>query len=510
MERTLIRDEPHGPGDTPPDGGGVEAGVMPPPPTEEAAGVRGVVWSSLAWGSNRVIVFLLTLLLARLLVQEDFGIVTAGLTVIALLEVGLDLGIGSAVVYHQDEGVTDRVRSAFALNLLSSGVITLLCVLSAPAVAGFFGTTDVSLFQVLFLYPLLRGAGQVQDAVLKRDLRFKERMAVDVSRAVTRVAVSLPLALAGLGAWSIVWGLLVAELVGTLANWKVVPMRPRFAMQRATVSSLLRFGVALVAARAVGTTQANADNLIVGNRLGLEALGYYGVAYRLPELLLSNLYWIFTSVSFPVFAKARTRGMDALRSSALRGLMLLSLFGFSVGTGLAVVARDAVLVLFSADWLPAAQPMVFISLGIAVLAVIPACTDVLPAVGRPGLLLPLQVPMVVLAIVAFAVVADQGIAAVAAVHLVYGVVYALVHLVVAARVLQVSRGALLHALRPGLCATAGIVAAALPVRLSLAPGLVTLLLTVAAGTAGAVVALAIGSRHTFTDVRGVLDQARGR
>jgi len=510
MGRHLSPVDPPEAGNTPMDGGGAAVRVADPSAGTGTEAVRGVLWSSLAWGSNRIVVFLLTLLLARLLLQEDFGIVTAGMTVIALLEVGLDLGVGSAVVFQQEQGITDRVRSAFTLNLVASGLISLACIAAAPAVARFFGAPDVTLFQVLFTYPLLRGAGQVQDAVLKRDLQFKKRVWVDLLRAGTRVAVSLPLALAGFGAWSIVWGLLASELAGTLANWFLVRIWPRLALDRATVSSLLTFGIALVAARAVGTVQADSDNLVVGNALGLQALGYYGVAYRLPELLLDNLYWVFTSVSFPVFAKAREHGIGALRQSSLRALMLLTLFGFSVGTGLAVVAPNAVLVLFSAAWAPSAGPMALISLAMATSAVIPACTDVLPAMGRPGLLVPLQVPFVVLAIIGFIVVADSGIMAVAAVHLVYGVLYAVMHLIVAQRLLAARPRDLLAALRPGFCSAIGIAALALPVTLSLAPGLLALVLSVLAGIAGAVAGLALGSRGTLSDVWGILRRALSR
>lgn len=474
------------------------------------AGVRGVIWSSLAWGANRIVVFVLTLVLARLLVPEDFGVVTAGMTIITFLEVGLDLGVGSTVVQDQDAGITDRVRSAFALNLVTAGLVTVGCIAAAPAIARFFGVTDVGLFRLLFLYPLLRGAGQVHDAVLKRDLQFRKRMAVDVLRAVTRVAVSLPLAVAGFGAWSIVLGLLAAEVVGTATCWVLVRMRPRFRFDRATVTSLLRFGVVLVVARAVGTVQANADYLVVGNRLGLEPLGYYTVAYRLPELLLANLYWVFTAVAFPVYSRAYREGIDTLRRTALRALMLLCLFGFPVGAGLAIVARDAVLVLFSARWAPAAVPMALISLGLAAMAVAPACGDIAPAVGRPGLLLPIQIPAVIVAIVAFVAVADAGLTAIAAVHLAYGVAFAAVHVVVAMRVLGARAGEFLAALRPGLVATLGVAAAALPVRLVAEPGLLALLLTVAAGCAGAAAALAVASRPTFADLRVVAGQALGR
>jgi PST family polysaccharide transporter len=148
--------------------------------------------------------------------------------------------------------------------------------------------------------------------------------------------------------------------------------------------------------------------------------------------------------------------------------------------------------------------------GAAPMAVAPACGDVLPAVGRPGLLLPIQIPSVVLAIAGFVAVADAGLTAVAGVHLAYGIAFAFVHVVVAMRVLGATGGEFLAALRPGLVAAVGITAAALPVRLAIEPGLPALLLTVAAGSAGGVAALALASRSTFADVRVTLGQALGR
>jgi len=117
---------------------------------------------------------------------------------------------------------------------------------------------------------------------------------------------------------------------------------------------------------------------------------------------------------------------------------------------------------------------------------------------------------VLLAVVGFVSVADRGITAIAAVHLVYGVAFACVHMVVAKHILEARAADFLSALRPGVVAALGITVTALPVRLALDQGLVALLATTLAGLIGAAAALAVGSRHTFSDLRVTLGQALGR
>ncbi len=131
-----------------------------------------------------------------MLVPEDFGLVTAALTIIAMLDAALDLGVGAAVVAEQEKGISYRTRSAYTLNLALSLLIAGAGVAASPLIAALFkAESHAGLFALIFLYPLFRGAGQVNDAVLKRDLQFKRRTLVDVGRALVRVAVSVPLAL---------------------------------------------------------------------------------------------------------------------------------------------------------------------------------------------------------------------------------------------------------------------------------------------------------------------------
>lgn len=463
--------------------------------------VRSFLWAGVSFGSNKLVLFVATLVLARLIAPAEFGVVAAGLTLIALLEIGLDLGVGAALVYEQQQGISHRVRVAYSLNLLVSAGLTALGIAVAPAVAAFLHEPEAtSVFRVMFCYLILRGASQVQTAVLQRDLRYRERAVIDISRAVFRGATSIGLALDGKGVWALVIGLLVGEVVGLLASAFFVPLRPALRFPRAVVGSLLTFGLAILGLKAVGSLYTSGDLLIVGNRLGTRELGLYSIAARLPQLVIDSVYWIFASVAFAFFSQARQHGPEVFRGSMLRALRLTTLFGFSAGAGLAILAPTAVPVLFSARWQEAVAPAVILSLASGVSSIGYASGDIFPAVGRPGLLLRLTAVSASLAIAGFWFAAPYGLAAVACVHLVFHLGFGLLRLHIANRLLGATWAEDLRAIWPSLVTAAGVTALALPVSLLMGRDVPGLVLTVLAGAAGGFAILWVVDRATCRDV----------
>lgn len=463
--------------------------------------VKSLLWAGLGFALTRVTLFVTTLILAKLLVPEDFGVVAAALAVIAYMEIVLDLGIGAAVIYEQEHGVSDRLNSAFTVGLIGCVGLTALGWVATPWLAALFHTPgQESIYRALFVFLLLRGVSQVHDAILKRDLRYRRRAAVDISRGVIRAAVSIPLALTGFGAWAIVAGILAGEAAGSTLNWILVPFRPRLQLDRSAVQAMLQFGLSVTALRVVSEIGMNSDYLVVGNRLGPVELGYYNLAYRIPEMVLGAAYWVFSSVAFPVFSRTRRLNGGNLGATMLKVLRLSCLFGFTVGIGLAMTSRDLVSIVLGDQWLPVVAPLTVLSLAMALDSIGYASGDIFPAVGRPGLLLAINLPLIFLLVGGFLVAATHGIVAVATVHLLFTVVYGPIRLVLGCRLTKTSVREGLSAMRPALCAAAGIVVLTLPIRLCTDAGLASLAAILVAGALGAGVGLLIGGRDAIREV----------
>jgi len=492
--------------------GAGETVTDPPPPAvgvDAGAATSSFVWSAISFGASKLLVFLVTLAMARLLVPQDFGVVSVGLAIVAFLEVALDLGVGSALIYEQERGVTPRVQTAFTLNLAIAALCTFVGVAVAPIVAtSFHIEDDVNLLRVLFLYFLLRGLVQVPDAVMRRDLAFRRRAFVEIARAGTRGAVSIPLAAMGTGSWALVIGILASEVVGVILTWGFLRFVPTFHLERSAARVLLGFGTATLTLKVLAAVLDNVDYYIVGSRQGTWALGIYTLAYRVPEIVLANVFWIFSTVAYSIYARTRATDIRDLRSVAFRALQLITLFAFPAGVGMALVSQNVTTVLLGPKWQDAAVPMAFIALAMAAMAIGFASGDLFPAVGRPGLLIKVLVPMVVLKTVVLLLASPYGLTAMSASLLGFTVVFAAVRLTVANRLLQESTLTSLRAMFPGVVAAVGAAIGALPVVLYREPGVLTLAMAIVAGVLGAIALLLLLCRPALLDLRDLASAMR--
>lgn len=487
-----------------------EAATPPGSPARLDARTAGssFLWSAASFGASKLLVFVTTLVMARILVPEDFGVVAVGLAIVSFLEVALDLGVGSALVYEQERGITRRVQTAFTVNVAIAAACTLVGVVTAPLVARVFGVDDVTLLRVLFLYFLLRGLVQVPDAVLRRDLAFRSRAMIEVSRAVVRGTVSILLAVSGAGPWALVAGILASEAVGVVLTWMSARFAPTLVFDRSAARTLLGFGSAVVSLKALGAVSETADYFIIGAQLGTAALGVYTLAYRIPEIVLANVFWIFSSVAFSLYARARSEDLRELRAAVLRAMRLITLFAFPAGVGIAVVSPSLTAVLLGPGWEEAATPMAFIALSMAASSIGYASGDVFPAVGRPGLLIKIVAPTTAVKVLGLLLAAPYGLTAMAATACGLSVVFAGVRLVVVGRLLRFRLATSVGAMSPGLVAAIGTVLGALPVVLLRPVGLTTLVGAVAAGVLGVVALLLLLCRPALRDLQQVLAAMR--
>ena len=443
---------------------------------------------------------------ASRVLDERIGVVAAAMTVVFWIDVLLDLGMGAALIYDQEEGQSERVQVAFTVNAVVATTLSLSVLIGAPVLDSFFRAGDPNLFRVIAVLVLAKGLNQVPDALLKRELAFQRRARADFTRSILRFTIATSLLLAGVGPIAMVSAAAIAEVCAVSVTWWLVRFRPRLRFDRRIAVEMLRFGGAVFGARLVGMLWLNGDYLVVSRHFGSKSREFssYFTAFRLPELILGSVYNLFSSVAFPTFSKARDMGAEKLRDSSLKALRMLCLFGFPVGAALSLIARDFITVWFGGSFSDAIRPMELLGAVGGFAAIGFASGDVYAAIGKPRLGLYFTLVGAPILIGGFLAVVDHGIVAVAVVHMAVIVPYSLFRIEVANRLLGTTWRQSLSALRPAAVTVAGIVALALPVRLGTThAGIVPLVAIVAAGVAGAVGGLALGDRAALRQLAGL-------
>jgi PST family polysaccharide transporter len=488
----------------------LEPDAMAPPPGSSWGGAvrRGIVWSVAAFATSKALSFVSILVLARLLTPDEFGVVAAVAVFIALIELGSDLGMKPAVVYEQEIGVSERIQTAFTMNLVAAVALTAIGVLAAPLIAGFFGVSDEAyLFRLGALNLLLTGLGNIHDGLLLRDMSFARRIRPGIARDVLRLIVSVGLALAGLGALALVIGFLAGTLAWTVVQWLLTPMRPRLSYDGAIARSMLIYGAPAALLAFLSTIAMRSDVFAIGHLIDSRALGIYTLAYRLPEVLLASVAYTLGVVAFPALARQRVEDPAGLESATLALVRYQALYTLPVAAGIAVLSVPIVAVLFGDEWHDAAAVLVPVVVAAAIITIAYPLGDLLKAIGKQRLLVIFNVVQIPAVIIACVVTASSGLVAVSWGMVAANVLFTALLSGAVLRELHVGVGRLLWICLPAFEAAAGVLAGAGAVRLLWPqPSAAALVAATVAGALGAVVALRMLAPQTYRDV---VRQARG-
>lgn len=445
-----------------------------PPPEEESRSTptgrvgTSTVWNVLQYGGSKLVTFVSTVVLARLLAPEAFGLVALALLAINIFDRLKDLGVGTALVQHS--GSWRRIAPTGAtLTLVLALGFGLLCLVTAPWLAALLGNDAlVPLIQALSVSMLLQGLAVFPDAALRRHLAFRERTLPELGGALVKAIVSIGMALAGAGAWSLVWGQVAATATMAVLYWLVYlrltgrarmpgaeptasplaePADRHLGWDRPVAGELLRFGGSLSLLALLALVIDNLDYFSIGRRLGETELGYYTMAFRLPELVVIGVCIVIGQVLFSSFSRLQD-DRDALREHYLRAIAAVATLTVPAGLGLAAAAGPVVDTVFGEQYAPSEPILVVLGCYSAVYALGFHSGEVYKATGHAGLLNRLALAQVAVFAPVLWLAAGRSTLAVAVAFLACHVVFTLLRFVVTDRVIGIPLGAQLRAVAP--------------------------------------------------------------
>ncbi len=438
-------------------------------PPSEAIGrraVRGTFWSFLSYASGRLVKVVTTLILARLLVPEEFGVVGYCTIVIAYLDLLSNVGVGHALIARRDK-LEEAQNAAFIVSLFSSLLLYAITWWSAPSLALFFNEPQVTpLLRVLSLGLILVGIGTVPVAMLQRDLRFKAYLLPGMAGNIIRAFVAIGMAWQGFGVWSLVVSELLHKVLEAIIPWAIVRWRPTRMFDRQVMYEILRYGINIVGVSLVGSFMVNVDYLLVGRLLGTAALGYYTMAFRIPELVIRSVSQIVSTVAFPVLAHTQSTP-DRMQDVYFAHLRYMSLVTFPTGAGLALLSPALVATLFAEVWRPVIAPMQFIALASAFSIVSYLSGIIYNAIGRSDLTFKLSLAKLPLVVIVLYIGTFWNITGVAIGHVLLTFACMALDLAFIRRMIAVRLAGVLYALRPALLGVAAMTVAILPLSMLL-------------------------------------------
>ncbi len=372
--------------------------------------LKALFWSFLEQFSARGLQFVFSIIMARILLPSEFGLIAMLSIFLAFSQAFINSGFGQALIQKQNSTKADE-NSIFYFNILMSLITAGLMCLVAPWIADFYHQPQLVLMtRVLSVTLIFNSLGLVQRTLFAKKLDFKTQLKIRILTTIISGIISVAFALNGFGVWSIVALYLCNDFFNTAFAWFFSSWRPSFIFSFVALKSMFGFGSRLLLVSLINSIYTNIYNIVIGKFFNATDLGLYSRANSLSQFPAVILSTAVSQVTFSVFSKIN-EDKELLKRAVSSLLNKLMLVVFPLMIGLAVVARPLVQILLTGKWLPIV-PYVQLLCVIWILKPIQVINlNVLNAQGRSDLFLKLEIYNKILIAVMIAITFRFGITA---------------------------------------------------------------------------------------------------
>ena len=370
--------------------------------------VNAVIWSGVERLSGQLIRFVIGVILARLLMPAEFGLIGMLAIFIGVAQVFVNCGFGEGLIQKQNATHRDEC-SVFYLNIAFGVFAGALLYAAAPWIASFYHQPIlISLTRLMALDVVINSFGIVQTMLLTKEIDFKTQLKVSVISTVISGGIAVGMAMQGFGVLSLAAQVLIGDALRVVFLWVFHAWRPSAVFSLSSLRELLPYGSRMFASGLLNSIFTEIYSLVIGRIYSPAALGLFTRAKQMQQLPVDNLCNIVGRVSFPVFASVQhdkallKRGLR----KAARGLVMIN---FPLMIGLAVVARPLVLVLLTKKWEACVPYIQLLCIGGALYPLSLIHLNALAAQGRSDLFLRLEIIKKVVLAVSVAVTFRYGV-----------------------------------------------------------------------------------------------------
>ncbi|MCL1703218.1 lipopolysaccharide biosynthesis protein [Lysinibacillus sp. Bpr_S20] len=370
--------------------------------------LSSLLWKLLERGGTQGIQFIVMIILARLLLPEDFGLLVLVAIFITLAGVIVQSGFNTALIQRKNVDEVDY-SSVFYLNLFVATNLYIILFFTAPFIASFFAEPQlVSVLRILSFTLFFGAFNSIQHAVIARNMQFKKLFYSSLGAVIISGVVGITMAYAGYSVWALVGQQITNQLIVTIILWFTVNWRPRFLFSMERIRILFTFGWKLLASSLIDTLSSNIRNLLIGKMFSPAILGFYNRGEQFPSVIINNINGSIQSVMLPTLSFHQDNA-ERVKVMVRRSIVMSSFVIFPMMFGLAAIAEPLVKIVLTEKWLPSVPFLQIFCVSYALWPIHTANLQAINALGRSDIFLKLEIVKTILGLIILAVSIPFGV-----------------------------------------------------------------------------------------------------
>lgn len=370
--------------------------------------IASLIWKFLERGGTQIVQFIVSIILARILIPEDYGVVAIVLVFIAIANVFIQTGFNTALIQKKDVDDVDY-SSVFYLSLFVALVLYIIIYILSPSIAEFYKQPILKpLFRVLSLTLFFGAINSIQQAIVARRMEFKNYFFSSIGGILLSALIGIIMAYNDFGVWSLVSQQLVNIISITIILWVTVKWRPKLLFSFKRIKKLFSYGWKVLISSLIDVIYKNIYDLVIGKKYNSSSLAYYNRGRQFPSVIIQNIDGSISSVMLPALSKEQDN-KENVKKMMRRAIVTSSFLIFPITIGLVIIAEPMVKVVLTDKWLACVPFIQILSISYSFWPIHTANLQAINSIGRSDIYLKLEIIKKIVGIVILVITLKFGV-----------------------------------------------------------------------------------------------------
>ncbi len=338
------------------------------------------------------------IILARILSPNDFGLMGIALLTMSTLETFSQTGFQQALI-QKKEDIKSYLNSAWTVLILRGFILFIILYFIAPYAVIFFDSPEAKLIiRVIGFSILFQAFTNIGITYFKKELEFNKEFIYQFAGTLADFIVAISAVLILRNVWALVFGLLAGNIVRCFVSYLIHPYRPRLSSDLRGAKELFGFGKWIMGSSILVFLITQGDDIFVGKLLGVTALGFYQLAYRISNMPATEITHVISQVTFPVYSKLQDN-IPKLREAYLKVLQVTAFLSFPIAGLIFILAPDFTKIFLGEKWMPMVPAMQALVGWGAIVSLIAGISPVFMSIGKPKIITKMQAIQTILLLI---------------------------------------------------------------------------------------------------------------